>query len=125
MADFASWAFRFCEALDGRGDGFVDAYAQSIGQRAITALEVHPLGVAVQAFMDGRDTWQGTPAELLNELEAVADQEKICTSDSAWPGSASWLGRRLREVMVDLKELGIVFEENRDGRRRTITLEKL
>ena len=75
------------------------------------------------AFMDSRDEWIGTPAALLEEFRKIAEEEKIDTKSKLWPGSASWLTRRIAEVETNLIEAGITFDR-RHGDERTIRLSK-
>jgi len=123
MADFASWAFRFTNALSGQGHAFVHTYGEHIKARSAIAIEAHPLGAAILGFMAHRERWEGSPSELLEELIKVATVEKIDTEAKLWPGSAVWLTRRLNEVKTDLEEVGIKAAYDR-GEERTMTLSK-
>lgn len=118
LADWVSWGYRIAEALGGRGDEFVDAYAKAVKSKAMMALELHPLGKAVLTFMADQGEWKGTPTELLTELAQVAENEGIDTNSKRWPGSASWLGRRLKEIKPDLRANGVTYEEHHDGTQR-------
>lgn len=122
MADWAAWGWRIGEALGGRGDEFLRAYHDAVQSKSRMALELHPLGQAVRVFMADRDTWTGSPKALLDELIATADSEGIPTDKTPWPGSPSWLGRRLKEVKPDLRTAGITYQDSRgDDRNYTLT----
>jgi len=121
MADFVGWAYRFLNALDGSGDAFLNIYAEHIKARSAVAIEAHPLGAAILAFMQGKDQWEGKPSELLSQLNKVAIEENIDTDSKVWPKSAVWLTRRLNEVKTDLAEMGIKIVQE-EGGDRTLTL---
>jgi hypothetical protein len=121
MADFTSWAYRFMNALDESGDAFLNAYAEHIKARSAIAVEAHPLGAAILAFMQGKERWEGKPSDLLSQLTEVAISERIDIDSKAWPKSAVWLTRRLNEIKTDLVEMAIKASYGR-GEERTLTL---
>lgn len=138
LADWVAWGYRIAEALGGRGNEFVDAYAKAVKSKAMTALELHPLGKAIQLFMatppeelpelregesgwQDRATWVGTPKKLLMGLTKLAESEGIDTDTTLWPGAASWVGRRLKEIKPDLRTAKITYDLNHDGVKRFYT----
>ncbi len=127
MADFAAWGAAVAEALDIGADAFLAAYWQNIGQVNERLLESHPVAAAVLALLRDSPEWKGTPSELLEALEAVAQGEKISTKSKLWPKSANSLSRRLKEVASNLADAGIRVTCDRAGhsRTRTITIEKI
>jgi hypothetical protein len=124
LADWAAMGYRIGEALGGRGDEFVDVYGQAVESKALTALELHPLGQAVLAFMQDRDRWEGAPKELLDELTSVAEVEGIDTNAKLWPGNTAWIGRRLKVIRPDLRAAGVTYSYSREASARTYTIEK-
>jgi hypothetical protein len=54
--------------------------------------------------------WKGTATELLQILENAADTLKVSTNSRLWPKSPSSLSRRLNEIAVTMKEIGISVE---------------
>jgi hypothetical protein len=122
LADWVAWSYRIAEALGNRGDEFLNAYAETVRSKALTALELHPLGKAIQTFMANRTEWKGTAQELLRELKPVAETEGINTAGNLWPGSASWVGRRLKEIVPDLRTIGITCDYDRGPDRREYRL---
>lgn len=110
LADFAAWGFAITEALGDDGNRFFDILYRHVKDKAAMALDFHPFGVAIQKLMGETEEWEGTAGDLLKRLGAVADQEGIDTDARLWPGSPSWVGRRLQEVKTDLREIGIVVE---------------
>ena len=118
MADWTRWGCAAAEALGIGQDRFLGAYRRNrVGQNR-EALGSHPVGAAVLAFMEDHDEWIGQPAVLLEELEKIAEEEKIDMRSKLWPGSASWLSKRLAEVETNLTEAGIMFSRGAGDERR-------
>jgi len=118
MADWTRWGHAVADALGLGGENFVRAYAANREDQTLEALVSHPVGAAVKALMADRKEWTGTSSELLSELEQVAERESIDTDAKLWPGSASWVTRRVREVETNLRKAGIRFRRDRDDQRR-------
>jgi hypothetical protein len=58
--------------------------------------------------MEDKQTWEGTPTELLGLLEAVAPTLSINTKNQkVWPSKPNVLSRRLKYIISNLKEFGI------------------
>ena len=76
------------------------------------------------AFVGEHPEWEGTPSELLTKLESVAEQEKIDIREKLWPKSPVWLTRRLNEVKTNLLDAGVRIQDNREGKARTILIER-
>jgi GNAT superfamily N-acetyltransferase len=122
MADFAAWGAAVAEALGIGADRFLAAYWRNIGQVNERILQSHPVAAAVVALLSETAEWQGTPAQLLEALEQVAEREKINVRAKTWPKSANALTRRLKEVASNLADADIEFEHLRVGHERTRTL---
>lgn len=123
MADFALWGESISLALGNKKNEFLQAYFKNIDYQLHEALEGSPIGEAIMLFLENKATWEGTPSELLSELEAVAEQNKIKTYDKAWPKAANSLSRRLNELKTTLSDLGL-FVEDRKGVKRKIIISK-
>lgn len=123
MADWTRWGAAIAEELGFEREDFLSAYAANRKAHHAEALTSHPVGQAVLAFMRKRESWEGAPSKLLEKLEYVAMSEKIDTRDELWPGSASWLTRRIREVETNLNAEGIQFAQgSRTSDVRTVRL---
>ncbi|MBX9582232.1 MAG: hypothetical protein K2X87_18155, partial [Gemmataceae bacterium] len=105
MADFALFAVA-CErgagerAEDG-GSPFLAAYAENQAGAHEQALDASPVPAAVLAAMDGRESWEGTPAELLAELDRHAPNPQ----PKDWPKKPNALTNRLRRLAPDLRRV--------------------
>jgi integrase-like protein len=118
---------------------FMRAYYDNIGRQNIEAIENHPLGRAIAKFYEqeiedkSKDSWEGPPAKLLEQLDKIAEENKINTSHKSWPKEVKWLTRRLNQIRSNLLEgLGIEVlitrvTENVKGKINTssITIRKM
>jgi hypothetical protein len=113
MADFALWGEAIARAMGYQDLEFINAYYDNIGKQNIEAIENHPLGQAVAKFYEEKiegksNIWEGQPAELLEQLETIAQTHKINTNHKSWPKEVRWLIRRLNQIRSNLLEgLGI------------------
>ena len=65
--------------------------------------------------MKENQSWSGSVASLLGELERVAEQEKINTKVKLFPKASHILSRRLKEIKSNLEDVGITFEIRHAG----------
>ncbi len=72
------------------------------------------------SFLNGRTKWEGTPTELFNELQKVAERLKMDTKARLWPKAANVLTRRINEVRTNLREEGWEFIDDRDASKRIL-----
>lgn len=121
MADFALVAETASRAFGERRGVFLNSYWNKIGDINKSALEANPIGLAILEFMREKDEWNGTASELLTDLEKSAEKIKINTKAKGWPSNPSWLTRKINVVDTNLKEEGIEFTRQADG-KRTITI---
>ena len=124
MADFVEWGCAISEALGHSQDDFLRAYEANITSRNDEVLLSHPIATAAVALMEDRDTWEGTPSDLLEDLDRKAKDEHLDVTGRHWPKAAHILTRRLNEVRPNLAAAGIRVGESRTGRRRMVTLER-
>jgi hypothetical protein len=122
MADFCRWGYAVAEALGIGGKKFLDAYYRNIGRANEEAISANPVAAAIVTFMQGRNTWEGTAAELLDRLEEVAGSERINTKSRAWPQAANSLTRRLKQVKSNLLDAGISYDIGRNSENRAVII---
>lgn len=116
MADFAHWGGAIAQALDYPVDDFVDAYRANIQSQNMEVLSSNPIAAVLLAFMENRDSYEGTPAELLDELAQEAEQMKIKTNIKSWPAAPQVLTRRLNELKSNLRQGGIEVDSTSGAR---------
>lgn len=125
MADFTRWGYAIAEALGGQGEEFLKQYGQNIQNQNEEAIAANPVAAAVMAFMSRYDEgfcWEGRASELLQELCAVAEEEKIDTHSRIWPRSSNSLTRKLNQIKSNLLEAGIEYSYQGHTREGTIII---
>ncbi|MEQ2465133.1 hypothetical protein [Niallia hominis] len=124
MADFTRWGYAIAEVLGYGGERFLEAYRKNRNQSNEEAISSHPVAATVVALMKDRQTWSGSVASLLSELERVAEQEKINTKVKTFPKAAHILSRRLKEVKSNLEDVGITFDIRHAGDSKKVSIKK-
>ncbi len=125
MADFTFWGCATAQALGHTQEEFLDAYYANIGEQNEEAIHENPVAITLTALMERRDEWEGTPSELLENLEAMAEVEKVDMRQKAWPKAANALSRRINEVKTNLAETGIMIRnEKTSNGKRMILIQK-
>jgi hypothetical protein len=111
LADFAHWGAAIAQALGHSAEEFIEAYERNIKSHNEEAVNESMVAYAILEFMTNEKCWQGFGSQLWKTLEAQADNLSINTKDKDWPKSASWFSHRLREVVPDLRAMGIECQE--------------
>ncbi len=115
MADFDLLLHAIDDELDL---GAVAAYrgvGEAIAEQVVASDAV---ATVVVEFMDRRDEWTGTPADLLHELTPEKPPK-------GWPGAPQALTGRLKRAAPALQERGILVEWDRRHAGRSITVRRL
>jgi hypothetical protein len=105
MADFAEWVVAAEPALPWPPGRFMEAYTRNRDEAATSAIEASPIGFPLLKHMDGKVVWEGTPAQLLAELEMLVDERRLRQRD--WPGTPRGLRAALTRVAPSLRQIGI------------------
>jgi hypothetical protein len=125
MADFAIWATA-CETAIWEQGTFLAAYTKNRDDAVISVVEADTIATTVVTFMATRVDWEGTAANLLDELAAVAG-EKV-SKGKEWPTSPRGLSGRLRRASTFVRKIGIGVAFTREPHTRTriitLTIEK-
>ncbi|MCG1027041.1 hypothetical protein J5S49_01895 [Virgibacillus halodenitrificans] len=124
MADFTRWGYAIAEVLGYGGERFLQAYRKNRNQSNDEAISSHPVAATVVALMKENQSWSGSVASLLGELERVAEQEKINTKVKTFPKAAHILSRRLKEVKSNLEDVGITFDIRHAGDSKKVSIQK-
>ncbi|MFW6101399.1 MAG: hypothetical protein ACOC90_08425 [Bacteroidota bacterium] len=124
MADFSKWVTAAEPALEWEQGTFLRVYEEKRSYQTEITIEGDPIAQAVIRLMDstGQQPWEGTPTELLEELEAWTT-ERIAKSRE-WPKAANVLSNHLQRSAPSLREKGINFERSKSGNRK-ITLSRI
>ena len=127
MADFAKWVTAAEPALPWEPGKFMEAYTGCRADAINLALDSDAVACALRELMDNRDTWEGTPTNLLEDLKQLVPEET--RKQKFWPKAANSLSYRLRRAATFLRNTGIdlnLDERGTDGKRtRTVTIRKV
>lgn len=123
LADFVKWITAAEKGLDWESGSFEKAFDLNQYTAAADSLSLNPVVKALQAHMaQGEEEWQGTMAELLNDLEFFVGNERM---SQAWPKTPHHLSREMARLEPDLPKAGLRFKKSRSSVKRLITISKL
>lgn len=119
LADFALFGVAIEQAFAPAG-AFLAAFTASQMAAVEAVVEKDPVTTVVAAFMQGRNAWDGTTTQFLQELEARDPTEAKVTKTKGWPREASTFGIALKKAKQVLRKLGIeVHKDRATDRNRT------
>ena len=108
MADFAVWGEAISRALGNRPYEFTTLYQDNIRGKNEEVVRSNPVAAAIMELMKDRDSaWTGTATPLLDELQKVATDLKLDMKDKSWPKAPHILTRRIREILSNLRDVGV------------------
>jgi putative DNA primase/helicase len=113
MADFVKWITAAESGLGWEPGEFIEAYDRNRRDVSETTFEADSVAVAIRNFVakDHPLGWEGTPTELLGELNIrVAEGVRKARS---WPMTAQALGNRIDRIAPLLRTKGFVVERMR------------
>ncbi len=120
MADFAMWVAAAAPGLGWGSEEILRAYNGNRHNTSQDAIEADNVAVAIMNFVgaDKPDGWEGTPTELLTELNSRTSEDirKI----RPWPTSPQKLGNRIDRIAPLLRGKGYTVERNRSTVRTII-----
>lgn len=121
MLDFVQW-LAATEAAHGAPAGvYQQEYSEALRHGQLDSLQENELAAAVLNFAEELQgiIWQGTPEELLNELNCRASKGTLRSKD--WPLNPISLSKRLAVLEAGLRSQGITITFTR-GKKRTIRI---
>jgi hypothetical protein len=122
MADFAKWGVA-CERTIFPPGSFIAAYNSNRRGAVEIVLEGDIVAPVLRAFMASKiKPWTGTATELLASLSESAGES--ISKAKEWPKTPKTLSGRLRRAASFLRTVGIKITFDRDGKSRTITIER-
>jgi putative DNA primase/helicase len=119
MADFAKWITAAKSGLGWEPGKFIAVYNRNRRDVSKSVFEADSVAVAIRNFVakDHPLGWEGTPTELLGELnDRVDDGVRKARS---WPMTAQALGNRIDRIAPLLRSKGFTVERMRSTVRTT------
>jgi hypothetical protein len=99
MADFARFAVA-CESNSDSGQ-FLRAFGENENAANEQAIENSSLALAIVDLLATRDSWEGTPTDL---LAALAGRARLAATARDWPKTASVLSGKLTRLAPSLRK---------------------
>jgi hypothetical protein len=126
LADWGDYAACVYEVMGWGAEQFLNDWDEVVKVQNQATLDGSPVAQAIIKFMEDRQEYVATSSELHKKLEVVAESLGVSiVRDKAWPKSARWLWRRIKEVLPLLVASGIVATRGRDESAKQISLRKL
>jgi hypothetical protein len=121
LADFARWGEAIARCFGYPDYHFLKEYHHRIRGIHEMILEENPLAACLIAYMEDKGNIKDSATFLFNELRVLAKEKGF----KEYPRDAGWFVRRLKEIQVDLKAIGlhIVFSRSAAGSTIEITRE--
>lgn len=122
MIDFSRWLAAM-EKVQCLEPGFLqNAYSENLKEAQLDTLQGSTLASVVLSFVESigsKGFWQGTPQQLLDELEAISGYDTRFTRD--FPSNPIAMSKRLRGLKASLLTQGVEVQFGR-GKERHITI---
>lgn len=118
LADWFGLARVAAEEL-GVLDDFLMAFTRNEKEQHIEVVESHVESLILMQFLEGKESWDGTPTEFYENLTDIAEGQKLKRN---WPKNAAALVKKLKRLSHNLQELGIKFKSSSLGKSRLISI---
>jgi hypothetical protein len=126
LADWGEYAASVYEVMGWRAEQFLEDWDEVVKVQNQATLDGSPVAQCVLKFMEDKDEYTATSSEMHSKLKVVAASLGVDVErDKAWPKSARWLWRRIKEVLPLLVAAGIEARRGRDESAKQLTLRRL
>jgi hypothetical protein len=123
LADWGEYAASVYEVMGWGAEQFLEDWSEVVKVQNQATLDGSPVAQAIIKFMEDKEEYAATSSEVHSKLKVVAAQLGVDVDrDKAWPKSARWLWRRIKEVLPLLVAAGIDASRGRDESAKQITL---
>jgi hypothetical protein len=124
FADWGEYAASVYEVMGWGAEQFLKDWSEVVKVQNQATLDGSPVAQAIIKFMDGKQEHVASSSDLHKKLESVAEELGV-NRDKAWPKSASWLWKRVKEVLPVLAAEGITAERDEDSHGSQIALRRV
>jgi hypothetical protein len=125
LADWGEYTAAVYEVMGWGAETFLNDWDQVVQAQHRATLDGSPVAQAIIKFMEDKEEYTATSSEMHSKLKVKAAQLGVDVErDKAWPKSARWLWRRIKEVLPLLVAAGIEAGRGRDDSAKQITLRK-
>ena len=120
LADWGEYAAAVYEVMGWGAEQFLSDWAEVVNAQNQATLDGSPVAQTIIKFMEEKAEYEASSSKLHGKLEPVAESIGVSiVRDKAWPKSARWLWKRIKEVLPLLAAAGIQANrsESKDGSR--------
>jgi hypothetical protein len=121
LADWGEYAAAVYEVMGWGAEQFLEDWDDVVKVQNQATLDGSPVAQTVLKFMEDKTEYTASASELHKKLAVVAEDLGV-ERDRAWPKSARWLWKRLKEVLPVLVAAGIEAHRTEVNSCTTITL---
>jgi len=126
LADWGEYAASVYEVMGWGAEAFPRDWDEVVRVQNQATLDGSPVAQAIIKFMQNKGEYTAASSEMHSKLKVVAAQLGVDVErDKAWPKSARWLWRRIKEVLPLLVAAGIEASRGRDESTKQIALRKI
>jgi hypothetical protein len=125
LADWGEYAAAAYVHFGWTVKDFREDWLEIVGKQNQGSLDGSAVAQTILSIMSEHTVFEKSPGELLEVLETEAEKLKInIKRDKKWPGSPSWVWRRIKEVLPALNAMGIEAEDDHKRTGSRITLRR-
>jgi hypothetical protein len=120
LADWGEYAAAVYEVMGWGAETFLEDSDEVVKVQNQATLDGSPVAQAIIKFMEDKEEYSATSSEMHSKLKVVAAQLGVDVDrGKAWPKSARWLWKRIKEVLPLLVAVGIeaTYERPESGTR--------
>jgi len=126
LADWGEYAAAVYEVMGWGAETFLKDWDEVVRVQNQATLDGSPVAQAIIKLMEEHEECSETSSKMHALLKEIAEAQGVDVArDKAWPKSARWLWRRIKEVLPLLVAAGIEASRGRDESAKQITLRKM
>jgi hypothetical protein len=126
LADWGEYAAAVYEVMGWGAEQFLEDWDEVVKVQNQATLDSSPVAQAIIKFMEDREEYTASSSEMHSKLKVVAATLGVDVErDKAWPKSARWLWRRIKEVLPLLVAASIEVSRKDAEKATELTLRKL
>jgi len=125
LADWGEYAAAVYEVMGWGAEAFLKDWDEVVRVQNQATLDGSPVAQAIIKLMEEHEECSDTSSNMHALLKEIAESQGVDVArDKAWPKSARWLWRRIKEVLPLLVAAGIEAGRAEDRSGTKITLRK-
>jgi len=126
LADWGEYAAAVYEVMGWDAETFLKDWDEVVRVQNQATLDGSPVAQAIIKLMEVHEECSHTSSKMHALLKEIAEEQGVDVArDKAWPKSARWLWRRIKDVLALLAAAGIEAGRTEDRSGSKITLRKI